>query len=47
MRILDRVVRKALLAIDNKTEFKIREKDIETLMSIEPSATIIKFQTRD
>ena len=47
MRILDRVVRKALVAIDNKTEFNIRDKDIKNLMSIEPSATITKFQTRD
>ncbi len=47
MRILDRVVRKANIAIENKNEFKIREKDIKNLMSIEPSATIIKYQTRD
>ena len=47
MRVLDRIVRKTNEAIQNKNELIIREKDLKTLMSIEPSATIFKFQTRD
>ncbi len=46
MRVFDRVSRKAIDAIENKNELKLREKDIKTIMSIEPSATIIKYQTR-
>jgi len=45
--VFERLKENVNLAIENKNNLKIREKDIKSLLSIEPSATIYKFQTRD
>ena len=45
--IFKRLVKNVNLAIDKKNKVKIREKDINSIISIEPGAKNFKFQTRD
>jgi hypothetical protein len=43
----DRLIENVNLAIKNKSKVIIREKDIKNIISIEPGADKLKFQTRD
>ena len=45
--VFNRLIDKSHNFIDNKNELKIREKDFKILFTVEPSATLYKFQTRD
>ena len=45
--VFERLKRDVNLAIKNKSKFKIREKDVNSLWTIEPAAQKFKFQTRD
>jgi len=45
--VFNRLIDKSHNFIDNKDELKIREKDLKILFTVEPSATVYKFQTRD
>ena len=45
--VFDRIADKVYELLSNPGELKIREKDLKILFSIEPSASIIKYQTRD
>ena len=45
--VFDRIANQVHELINSKGELKIREKDLRILFSTEPSATIIKYQTRD
>ena len=45
--VFDRIKYKTLEHINNKTKLNLREKDLRVLFSVEPSATITKYQTRD
>ena len=45
--VFDRIKNNTLKHINNKTKIKVREKDLKILFSAEPSATVMKFQTRD
>ena len=45
--VFDRIVDKAYELLSNPDELKIRDKDLKILFDINPSASIIKFQTRD
>ena len=45
--VFDRIKNNAHELINTKGELKIREKDLRILFSTEPSATVIKYQTRN
>ena len=45
--VFERLIENVNLAIEKKNKLKIREKDVKTLLTIDPSASKYKFQTRD